>query len=383
MSQTQEKSIKVAIVADPIFRFGGAEKVLEAIIEMYPRAHLFTLFIAPEPLTILTKRYPNLVIHTSPFQLLIRGDRISRYVSAIKVISWIWWELLNLGEFDLVISSSHSYMAKNVKVPKEAVHISYVHTPPRYLYDEYSEIGWIRAFPFNLIFSPLRAMLRRIDQMGAQRPNEIVVNSKNVKNRVLKYYRRDSRIIYPNVEAKRLTKQEKGDYYVFLSRLVKQKGPELAVETCTHHNLPLIVMGDGDEYERLKRIAGNTVKFIRAVSEEEKYQVLGGAKALLYTSIDEDFGIVPVEALKSGVPVIAYNSGGVRETVIDGVNGVLFEKRTEKSLHQAILKLDKLKIEASECIRSAGKYSRENFQKGLLVAIREQMQKNRNYRDLY
>ncbi len=366
------KRRRVAIVSDIMMNLGGAEVVVTKMLEMFPEADLYTLFICPGALKKIEEKFFQVRVRTSNFQRLIRSDKVSKYISIIKIFSWIYWEFLDLRDYDLVLSSSHSFMSKNVKKSKGAKHLAYVHTPPRYLYDEFNEIAWIKEKPWKWLFWPMRKFLIYVDKKGAKRADILIANSKNVAKRIKKYYGREAVVIYPPVEVERVdSKSDRKEYYVCLSRLVKQKGIELAVRTCTKYKKKLMVVGKGGELPRLKRIAGATVEFMEECNDKEKAMVLSGAKALIYTSKDEDFGIVPVEALKLGTPVIAFDSGGVKESVIDGKNGILFEKFNDKSLLSAMKSLDKLKIGKKECIESAEAYSVKNFKKQINKLILE------------
>jgi glycosyltransferase involved in cell wall biosynthesis len=366
------KAKKVAIVADMMMGVGGAEVVVLKVLEMFPGADFYTLFISPGALKKIEEKFPKLRVRTSFFQRFIKSDRVSKYISIIKIISWIYWEILDLSNYDLVLSLSHSFMAKNVKRGKEAKHISYIHTPPRFLYGEFNEIYWIKNKPWKWLFWPIKKGLIYIDKKGSKRPDIMVANSKNVARRIKKYYGREARVIYPPVEVLKVMKNyNKKEYFVCLSRLVKQKGIELAVKVCSEKKIPLIVIGSGEELIRLKKLAGKSVRFVENCGDKLKFKILTKALALIYTSKEEDFGIVPVEALKVGTPVIAYKSGGVLETVVDGVNGVFYNNFDKKDLEEATRRLMKLKIDSKTCIKSVEKFSSKNFVKEMRRVIDE------------
>jgi len=372
MKKNKEAGKKVAVVSDVVMTYGGAEKVLEVFLEIFPESDLYTLFLTPKARRNIEKKFPQVKINTSFFQVFVRSDSVNKYISLIKFISWIYWEFLDLKKYDLIISSSHSYMSKNVKKGKRGFHISYIHTPPRFLYNEYCEINFIKGFPVKFLIWPFIKILRKVDLVGSKRADLLLANSENVKKRIEKYYKRESQILYPPVD---LVGQKcssfKKNYYVCLSRLVKQKGIDVAVKTCSRYNLPLWVVGDGGEFNYLKKISGKSINFLRQCGDRQKKQILAGAKALIYTSIDEDFGIVPVEALALGVPVIAHNSGGVKETIVDGVNGVFFDDLSESSLKKAIDRFNRLKIIKKKCIDSADKFSNVNFKKRFWALLNE------------
>lgn len=363
---------KIAIISDVLMEYGGAENVVESFLKIFPKADLYTLFIVPDARKKVEKNYPEITIHTSVFQWLIRKNQVSKYISIIKVFSWIYWQFLDLKEYDIVISSSHSFMSKNVNKGSNAFHLSYVHTPPRYLYDEFNELNWIKKRPWNWLFWPIKLILKTIDKKGAEGPDVLVTNSNNVKKRIKKYYGRESVVVYPAVEVGKIkNKNEEKNYYVCLSRLVKQKGIDLAIKAFTELRLPLVVVGDGDELRYLKKIAGPTIKFIGNCSDRKKIEILRGAKALIYTSKEEDFGIVPVEAMAAGVPVIAYNSGGVKETIIEGITGLFYNDFTVDSLTRAINLFKNKFFKVSDCKKQAKKFREEVFREQILKIIKK------------
>lgn len=370
------KTNKVAIVADVMMKFGGAELVTEYIMKMYPTADFYTLIIVPGMRSRLKMKFPGININTSGFQRLMRSDSVSKYISIIKLFSWVYWEILDLKKYDLIISLSHSFMSKNVKKRHGAFHISYIFTPPRYLYDEYNEIDWLRKIPWVWLFWPIKVFIRIVDKIGAKRPDVLLAVSENVRKRIKKYYRRESVVVYSpvTIDNKIVSRilPKKKNYYVCLSRLVKQKGIDLAVKTFNIINKQLVVIGNGDELENLKKIAGKNIEFVVGCNDVKKIEILAGAKALVYTSKDEDFGLVPIEAMALGVPVIAYRSGGVVETVVEAETGIFFDEFSEDSLLKAVEKFETMKIDPSKCRQRANKFSESVFK----AEIREIVKKN-------
>jgi len=355
------QNLKVAIVHDILFEYGGAERVLEELLAIFPKAALYTWFYNRQNPKIKSSfdKYQPRSSFFSPIPFL---HLLGIYISVTKLFSWIYFWSLNLRGIDLVISSSHSYNSKIVRFKKPAIHISYIHTPPRYLYGLKNEIKFIKQFPFNVFFKPFFWFLRKLDLFGSLSPDLIVCNSKEVRGRIKNIYGRDSIVIYPPVKIpkKPLTQYPK-KYYLFLSRLTHQKGAMLAVKTCTKYNLPLLVVGEGYLKPRLEKNAGNSVKFLGWVPDEKIDQIYAHSKALIYCAQDEDFGLVPVEAMAKGVPVIAYRSGGVKETVVKGSTGVLFDSNTEIGLYKAIKKFEANKINPQTCIIQASKFSGQKF----------------------
>ena len=362
---------RIALLQDIVCKTGGAELVLEVFLEMFPNCDLYTLFIVSDQRKKIEKKFPDVKIHVSLFQKLIRGNSVPKFISIIKVFSWIYWKSLNLKKYDLIISSSHSYGSKNIHKYKNNLHLAYIHTPPRYLYDEFNEIGLIRKFPYNFLFAPIKIFLKWIDKEGSAGPDLLIANSKNVQKRIKKYYKRESAVIYPPVKMldhQSLLKDKK--YFVCLSRLVKQKGIDLAVRTCTKYDLPLIVVGDGPEFNNLRRMAGKNVKFIKDCPDKEKGNLLSNAKALIYLSIEEDFGIVPVEAMSVGTPVIGFNSGGIKETIKSNETGILFNDYNEEGLKKAIDNFNKIKFDSKKCVNQAKKFRIEIFKNNFFEILK-------------
>lgn len=323
---------KIAIVHDSLLHIGGAEIVLFALVKRYPLADVYIPLALKEFLPLIKNSGK---IETS---FLSRLPFIKKYASFLKPFLVFYWESLNLKNYDLIISSSHSFSAKSVNRGKNAQHVSYIHTPPKYLYREFNEMHWIKSFPFNIFFFPIFFLLRKYDYYSAQKPDLLITNSRNVQKRIKKYYNRKSIVIHPpHTEAPAYFKKKKGKYFLFFSRLEKQKGAELVINTCSKFNLPLVVVGTGSQEKYLKSIAGKTVIFKGFISEKEKTEVFSSAIALLYASIDEDYGMIIPEILSYGIPIIAYNSGAIKE--FDSKLITTFRDYNLKSLYKAIQQL--------------------------------------------
>ncbi|HSW89876.1 MAG TPA: glycosyltransferase [Patescibacteria group bacterium] len=358
------KKLKVALVHDFLREYGGAERVVEALHEMFPEAPLYTAFVDREALGIHWQRFKDWDIRESraagiPF--------IKKLYSPLRLLSSYFFESFDLHGYDVVISSTNMYMAKAVITHPPTVHICYCHTPPRSLYGYTTMTDW-KKNPLVRIFGELiNFRMRQIDYVTAQRPDVFVANSEEVQSRIKKFYRRESEVIYPPVTMGEdpstsvgMTNKEK-DYYLYVNRLAFSKHPELAVAVCTHENLPLKVVGTGAMLEGLKESAGQTVEFLGAVSDEKLNDLYTGAKALLYPVKDEDFGIVPMEAMGHGVPVVAHASGGPLETIIDGKTGIFFSDLSETGLSKAIKKFESAKFDTKFIQKHAQQFSSEKF----------------------
>ena len=354
---------KIAIIQDNLLDFGGSEKVLEALIKLYPEADLFTFFINRANPQIKQKfgKYPW---RCSPLQNLPWLANLRQYFSLLKPLAWWYFARLDLQAYDLIFTSSHSYNSKLVKKRPNAQHICYLHTPPRFLYGYAHELSTLTRLG---IWSSFLSWLRKIDQKAGRQPDLMIVNSREVQQRVERIYKRPALVVTPPVRPlfssfpalKRARKEPK--YFVAHSRLVKQKGVRLIVDVCTQLGLPLQVIGDGYLKRELEKQAGPSVTFLGFVPDEKLDRVYRSAIALLYAAEDEDFGIVPIEAQSAGVPVLAYRSGGVVETVKEGETGSFFEERTAGSVKKAIQKLQKRPLKMIDCFEQAQKFRPELF----------------------
>ncbi len=360
-----DEKIKIALIHDHFLFFGGAERVILAFLKIYPTADIYLAFASEENIKILQK-YTRGKIFVSPFRHLLPSAYLADY---FKPFLYYWWKSLNLAKYDLVFSSSHSFSSKSVNPPRHIPHISYIHTPPRYLWCQFNETNWINKKPYKYLLSPFLNHLRKLDYKDAQLPDILIANSKNVQSRIKKYYRRDSILIYPPVRIPKKLTSQKQNYYLCVSRLVKQKGIDLTIKACNKLKKPLIVVGTGKEEFFLKSIAGPTIKFLGKVSDKKLAQIYNKAKALIYPSFEEDFGLAPLEAMAHGTPVIGCHDGGLVESVLNGKTGILIKKHSVNSLVFAIKKLEGLKIKSSDCIKRAKKFSEKMFRKKIKSII--------------
>ena len=352
--------MKIALVHDFLDQYGGAERVLEAIHEIFPYAHVYTSRHDP---TKLPLRMRNWDIRSFKLPKLPLAHFLKYYTAFYPFL----FENLDLREYDLVISST-AFFAKGVLVRPGAVHISYIHTPPRFLYHYRAETGKRELLFYRPILALLDNFFRIWDYRAAQRPDFIVVNSREVARRVKKFYGREATVIYPPVELpnqpkNQSTKQPKNQfYYLVVSRLLGYKRIDLAIRAANELRVPLKIIGTGREETRLKRMAGSTVEFLGFLSDEKISELYLGCQALIFPT-DEDFGIVPVEAMSFGKPVIAFANGGALETVIAGKTGEFFKEPTMDSLIEVWRSFDPSNYKAKDCITQAKKFSKERFLK--------------------
>lgn len=372
MRSSSQPTVKVAIVHDLLLAYGGAERVLEAILALYPTADTYTFFFdRSQP--YLQQRFGH-----RRWQTADRGRwpvlaRLGAYFSLCK--PWAVWHFsrLDLRHYDVVITSCHSYGAKAVRTATGATHLCYLYTPPRFLYG-YDHEMW--RWTSQLWLQPLLAAWRWWDRRLSQRPTVLVTSSREVQQRIAAEYHRDAAVIAPPVQVvgRRRSPAAPGRYFVIHSRLVRQKGVEFLVTVASQQQWPVKVIGDGYLLPRLRQLAGPTIEFCGFVTEAELARIYRGARALLYAACDEDFGIVPLEAQGYGVPVIAYRSGAIGETVQEGVTGYLYPELTAAALIATVNKLDRQPLSPLACQLQARRFSRQRFQRQLRKLIAEQRQ---------
>lgn len=289
------------------------------------------------------------------------------------------FEQLDLSDYDIVISSSNAYFAKAAKAVN-GKHYCYCHTPPRVLYGYSAKSNW-RANPFTRFAGNLlNHFVRQMDFRAAQNPDVFIANSEETKMRIKKFYKRDSVVINPPVkicdlakkffdnlsdkELKELSKKKANSYYLYVNRLALAKHPELAVQVANQLGLNLKVVGDGSMLDGLREQAGKTVEFLGAVDDQQLVELYKNAKALLYPVEDEDFGMVPVEAMSFGTPVIAHRSGGPKETIKEGKTGLFFDELNAKALGLAVNNFEKNFVyNIKEIHNSIKSYSFASFKK--------------------
>ncbi len=331
--------MKAAIVHDWLTGMRGGEKVLDALCELYPDADLFTLLHVPGSVsgTIEKRR-----IHTSFIQRLPFAERRYRHYLPLFPLAI---EGFDLKGYDLVISSSHC-AAKGVIPAPGALHISYIHSPMRYVWDMYGEYFGKAGGLSGLLIRLSAHYLRLWDSSSSSRVDFFVANSNHVAKRITRYYRRDSSVIYPPVDVSRFSVSGRapGDYYLIVSAFAPYKRLDIAVQAFNTLGKRLLIAGTGQEEKRLKAMAGKNIEFLGWKSDAELAELYRGCRALVFPG-EEDFGITPVEAMASGRPVIAYGRGGALETV-RGLNapqgaggdptGIFFYEQTPRSLADAV-----------------------------------------------
>lgn len=367
---TEHKTPKIALVHDYLREYGGAERVLEALHDLYPEAPVYVAFYDKKALGRHWDRFKTWELRET---WLAKIPGIKKLFSPLRFLAPKAFADLDLSEFDLVISSSNAYFAKAVIVPN-GKQLCYCHTPPRALYGYTTMSNW-KKNPFMRVGGELiNHYLRVIDFQVAQKVTGFIANSAETAARIEKFYRRDSTVIFPPVgvgSTAKLKPLTQRSVFLYVNRLALAKHPELAVKVCLELALPLRVVGVGPMLNELKNLVKNwnaahlerpsQVEFLGAVSDEVLAKEYQSAKALLYPVEDEDFGMVPVEAMLAGTPVIAHNSGGPRETIIPGKTGLLFDELTAEGLGQALRAFSAADFDAKQIQQSAEKFSLPAF----------------------
>lgn len=374
--------MKIALVHDYLFGYGGAERVLESLHEIWPSAPVYTSFVDWDWVRNNKKDWLEWKIIPSWFDKVPFKKSLC---SPFRFLApWIW-ESFDLRDFDVVISSSAWFMPKGVITHPGTVHVCYCHTPPRYLYG-YPESGGEKSFPAKLYASIVNPGMRHYDFITSQRVDHFLCNSENVKNRIKKFYRRDADVIYPPINSiKQLNnetiKQTKNSYYLMVNRLVWPKRVDLAIKVCKKLKLNLKICGEGKLESELKELAGDSpnIQFLGYVDEVSLNKLYNDCKAVLYLAQEEDFGMTPIEAMSWGKPVIALKSGGVVESVIANKTGLFIEKANADSLEKVISEFERNpgKIKPKDCIIQAEKFSQVRFQQEIKKFINK-LTKNEN-----
>jgi glycosyltransferase involved in cell wall biosynthesis len=358
--------MRLALVHDWLNQIGGAEDVLETLVGMYPGAPVYTSIYWREkmPARWQTWDLRTLWIDRLPF--------IHRKHQAFLPFYPLAWGGLTLADYDVVLSNKSGF-CHGLHVGPDTLHICYCLAPTRYVwqYEAYMARENVPA-PLRLALRPLIRLLRRWDYQAAQRVHHFIAISSEIQARIRQFYRRESVILYPPVEAaERFTPAAKTeDYFLSVGRLIPYKRVDLAVRACTQLGLPLKVGGRGRDLERLQAMAGPTVEFLGYVPDEELPDLFARARAFIFPGL-EDFGITPLQAQAAGRPVIAFKGGGALDTVIPGKTGVLFEDQTVEALMAALRDFDASAYNPAECRAHALKFDAGVFRQHLSAYVEQ------------
>lgn len=357
---------RIAIVHDALVVAAGSERVALNLSNIFPNAPIYTSVYLPEN---TFPEFKDKEIHTLPLAGAIKNERQFKGL-------FPWWYLgfsrLDLSRYDIIISSAN-YLAKYINPPATSTHICYLHNPTRFLWKPTVYSG--QSVPYGkaglFLVRVLLPILRKIDVNKTHKIKHIIANSKNIARQIQQIYHLTADVIYPPIDVDTFSvSQKRGDYYLYVGRLISHKHVDLAIRACNQLNRKLIIAGDGFERANLEKIAGNTIQFVGKATDEQLKTLYSNCHALLFPS-DEDFGLVPVEAQASGRPVIAYRSGGALETVIESQTGVFFDEQNQDSIVQAMLKFESMEFDPTVIRENAKRFDLKNFEKQILAYVQQ------------
>ncbi len=357
------KKLKIAIVCDWLTNNGGAEKIILALHRLFPRAPIYTSIYNPEKMP----EFRDAIIYTSRIQKMPWAmEKHQLYLGMMPRV----FEEFNLDGYDIVISSSHS-CAKGIITKPKTLHICYCHSPMRYAWENSHQ--YIQEYVMNGSIKRLAPLflhkIRMWDRLSADRVDFFVANSKHVQQRIHKYYRRPSTVIYPFVNVKDFkVSTKRDDFYLAVGRLTPYKRFDLIVETFNQLRKPLKIVGTGVAKKKLVAQAGRNIEFLSNVTESRLAELYGLAKGFIFPQV-EDFGITPLEAMAAGCPVIAYKKGGALETVLEKKTGIFFDEQNAVSLKAGIEKFEKMEFDPFSIRVHAEKFDRKVFENKMLEFI--------------
>lgn len=365
--------MKIALVHDYIKEYGGAERVLEELSDLYPSAKIYTSVYRPQFLgphrERLEKKWQGRVVQ-SWFNYIPFAHKL---ISPLRILSPLAFRFLIAGDYDLIISSATGAYFPNALKKRTAKLICYCHTPPRYLYG-YPTARIVTNPLLLFIIDILNHLLRLLDFKYSRNVDQYIANSREVSARIQKFYRRDSIVVNPPIDLPKLDTKKLiiKDYYLTGGRLASSKSFDLAILACLRLGRNLKVFGrdfaGNQEYLRTLALGHPNIQILGEITTSEKNLLLSQARAYLNPGKDEDFGMTIPEAMALGCPVVAHASGGPLETVTSKT-GLLFTDHTATGLSQAILDFEKLKISRSDCLAHAEKYSTQSFRVSLRKAV--------------
>lgn len=356
-----ELSPRVVIIHDWLYG-GGAEKVVEQLHELYPEAPIYTSYCSDEWRKRLDNKIVTGYLQNWPF------NKLRKFLPLLRQF---WFARINLEGFDLIISSTGNGEAKFVRAPEGATHICYCHSPPHFYWRKYNQylknpgfgkLNWVARTGLKLSVKPLRNR----DYLAAQKVDHFIANSRHIQADIKKFYGRESEVIHPPVDIESFIKASKTaddsetSPFIWWGRHVPDKRIDIAIAACNELELPLLIIGSGVQTQSLKNISGSTIRFYGKISDQELRRLAASAKAFIFPS-EEDFGIAPIEALASGIPVIAYKSGGALDYIIEGKNGLFFDNQTTESLMNVLKSFDPASFNKAVVQKSAEKFAAKNF----------------------
>ena len=356
------ENMNTALVHEWLTNVAGSEKVLLVLKEIFADAPIYTSVFDPEK----AKQFERFDVRTSYLQKL---PFVKKNRELLIPLTPLAFEQFDLSKYDLVISNT-TMAAKGVITKPETIHISYCHTPPRYLWDSAVDPR-AKAGRLGKLRAKIAHEMRIWDRVAADRVDYFLANSHYIARRIKKFYSRDSVVIYPPVDIENFKISEsngRGDHYLYVGRLINYKKCDLVIQAFNKLGLPLRIVGDGPDEKKLRHLADKNVEFVGPKTNADLVKEYQQAQALIFPA-EEDFGIVPIEAMACGTPVIAFNKGGVTETVIDGKTGLFFDEQTPAAIIGAIREFGAIDFDQNKIRSQAEKFSIEKFKKNFVAEI--------------
>jgi glycosyltransferase involved in cell wall biosynthesis len=353
--------VSVGLVHDYLLVMRGAERTFAAMADIWPEAPIYTLLYDEDK---TDRHFADREVHTS----LLQGSRV-RQRGFRRLLPFFPWAVrrLPVQKHDVLVSSSSAF-ALAVHPGREAVHVCYCHSPFRYAWHERERgLAEVQA-PIRPFMRTAMNFIRRGDLRAAGRVTDFVANSAITRDRIAEFYNRDSTIIHPPVDVDRFSIRQPEDYFLVVGELVAHKRVDIALEAAKRARKKVKVVGSGPEYERLAAMYGDTAEFMRRLSDEELAQLYAGAQALIVANVEE-FGIAAVEAQAAGRPVLGIDAGGLQETVVKDVTGVLVASRSAKALAEALSSVDFERFDSTAIKAHAEQFSTDAFQRALQAHV--------------
>lgn len=367
------KHMRIALVHDYLVQYGGAERVMECFTELFPYAPIYTLVYSPK---LMHGKFSEKNIKTSFVQKIPFAKNQHR-IFPLFMTAGI--EHFDFSGYDIVLSDSSSY-AKGIITGPETLHICYMHTPMRYAWDDcqkYTSDFYFPDFIKKLVPFPMN-YIRMWDRISADRPDKIIANSNFVAKRIKKYYRRDSTVIHPPVNIGNFYISEKQeDYFLMVGRLIAYKRFDIGIQAFNKLGLKLKIISRGPEFKRLKKMAGPNIEFLGRVPDDKLAEYYAKCQAFIFPQ-EEDFGIVAIEAMASGRPLIAYRGGDILEHMEEGKSGVYFNEQTVEGIISAVKNFQGKKFDPDYIRNSVLKFDKSLFKAKIKDYIEKEMENFKN-----